>query len=255
MSTLLSYRLLVTWQARRMRMFLPLGIVVQALFALGIVAGYPLLFPTIDRTTVLYLATGAPVIALITMGLVAVPQLVAAAKTEGTLAYMRSLPIPRVVYLLADMTVWLAVVLPGVVFAVIIASIRFGLDLEISPLVVPAVVLVALTATSIGYALASLLPPMVANMASQVLVIFILMFSPLNFPADRLPLSSGPPGRGCSGGLASTRPRRRRSTAPRKTANAMTQPVEERRRPGAAGRRSCPGSSSASRHGQSRQHR
>jgi ABC-2 type transport system permease protein len=187
MSTLLSYRLLVTWQARRMRMFLPLGIVVQALFALGIVAGYPLLFPTIDRTTVLYLATGAPVIALITMGLVAVPQLVAAAKTEGTLAYMRSLPIPRVVYLLADMTVWLAVVLPGVVFAVIIASIRFGLDLEISPLVVPAVVLVALTATSIGYALATLLPPMVANMASQVLVIFILMFSPLNFPADRLP--------------------------------------------------------------------
>ena len=187
MSTLLSYRLLVTWQARRMRMFLPLGIMVQALFALGIVAGYPLLFPTIDRTTVLYLATGAPVIALITMGLVAVPQLVAAAKTEGTLAYMRSLPIPRVVYLLADMTVWLAVVLPGVVFAVIIASIRFGLDLEISPLVVPAVVLVALTATSVGYALASLLPPMVANMASQVLVVFILMFSPLNFPADRLP--------------------------------------------------------------------
>jgi len=101
---------------------------------------------------------------------------------------MRSLPIPRVVYLLADMTVWLAVVLPGVVFAVIIASIRFGLDLQISPLVVPAVVLVALTATSVGYALASLLPPMVANMASQVLVVFILMFSPLNFPADRLPV-------------------------------------------------------------------
>ena len=187
MSALRSYRLLVTWQARRMRMFLPLGIVVQALFAFGIVAGYPLLFPTIDRTTVLYLATGAPVISLITMGLVAVPQLVAAAKTEGTLAYMRSLPIPRIVYLLADMTVWLVVVLPGVVFAVIIASIRFGLDLEISPLVVPAVILVALTATSIGYALASLLPPMVANMASQVLVVFILMFSPLNFPADRLP--------------------------------------------------------------------
>ena len=187
MSALRSYRLLVVWQARRMRMFLPLGIVVQALFALGIVAGYPLLFPALDRTTILYLATGAPVIALKTMGLVAVPQMVSAAKTEGTLSYMRSLPIPRIVYLLADMTVWLAVVIPGVVFAVVIASIRFGLDLQISPLVVPAVMLVALTATSIGYALASLVPPMVANMASQVLVVFILMFSPLNFPADRLP--------------------------------------------------------------------
>jgi ABC-2 type transport system permease protein len=187
MSALRSYRLLVTWQARRMRMFLPLGIVVQALFALGIVAGYPLLFPTMDRTTVLYLATGGPVIALITMGLVAVPQMVSAAKTEGTLAYMRSLPIPRVVYLLADMTVWLVVVLPGVVFAVVIGSIRFGLDLQVSPLVVPAVMLVALTATSVGYALASVVPPMVANIASQILVVFILMFSPLNFPADRLP--------------------------------------------------------------------
>ena len=187
MSALRSYQLLVMWQARRMRMFLPLGILVQALFALGIVAGYPLLFPTIDRTTILYLATGGPVIALITMGLVAVPQMVSAAKTEGTLAYMRSLPIPRLVYLLADMTVWLVVVLPGVVFAVVIGSIRFGLDLQISPLVIPAVILVALTATSIGYALASLVPPMVANLASQVLVVFILMFSPLNFPADRLP--------------------------------------------------------------------
>jgi ABC-2 type transport system permease protein len=187
MSALRSYRLLVTWQARRMKMFLPLGIVVQALFAFGIVAGYPLLFPTIDRTTILYLATGGPAVSLITIGLVAVPQLVSQARTEGTLDYMRTLPVPRVIYLLADMTVWLAVVVPGVIFAVIVAAIRFGLDLEISPLVVPAVLLVVLTATSVGYALASLLPPMVANMASQVLVVFILMFSPLNFPADRLP--------------------------------------------------------------------
>ncbi len=97
------------------------------------------------------------------------------------------MPIPRLVYLLADMTVWLALVLPGVVFAVIIGSIRFGLDLAISPLVIAAVVLVGLTATSSGYAMASLLPPMISNMASQVLVVFVLMFSPLNFPADRLP--------------------------------------------------------------------
>ena len=187
MSALRSYRLLVVWQARKMRMFLPLGIVVQALFALGIVAGYPLLFASMDHTTVLYLATGGPVVALITMGLVAVPQLVSAAKTEGTLAYMRSLPIPRVVYLLADLTVWLVVVLPGVAFAVIIGAIRFGLDLQVSLMVVPAVLLVALTATSVGYAIASVLPPMVANMISQMLVVFIFMFSPLNFPADRLP--------------------------------------------------------------------
>jgi ABC-2 type transport system permease protein len=187
MSVLRSYRLLLVWQARRLKGFLPLAIVVQALFDLGIVAGYPMLFPEMDRLTILFLATGAPTITLITMGVVAVPQLVAQAKTEGTLDYMRALPVPRLVYLFADLTVWLAVVLPGVAFAIVVGAVRFDLDLAVTPLVVPAMLLVALTATSMGYAIASLLPQMVANLLTQVLVVFVLMFSPLNFPADRLP--------------------------------------------------------------------
>ena len=187
MSLVRSYRLLVQWQARRLKGFLPLAIVVQGLFAFGIVAGYPLLFPQIDQTTILYLATGAPAITLLAMGLVAVPQMVAQARTEGSLDYMRSLPIPRVVYLLADLSIWVVIVIPGVVFAVAVAALRFGLQLDVSPLVVPAMALVVLTAASVGYALAALLPPMVAQMLTQVLVVFILMFSPLNFPAERLP--------------------------------------------------------------------
>ena len=187
MSPLRSYGLLVTWQALRLKTFMPLAIAVQALFSFGIVVGYPLLFPTLDSTTILYLATGAPAIALITMGLVAVPQVVAQARTEGSLDYMRTLPIPRLVYLFADMTVWLAIVLPGVAFAIVVAAIRFDLDLQVSPLIVPAILLVILTTTSIGYALASVLPQNIANLVTQVLVVFVLMFSPLNFPAERLP--------------------------------------------------------------------
>ncbi len=187
MSMLRSYRLLVGWQARRLKGVLPLAIVVQTLLALGIVIGYPLLFPGLDRSTTLFLATGAPAITLISMGLVLVPQMVAQSRTEGTLDYMRSLPVPRLVYLLADLSVWLAVVLPGVIFAVAVGDVRFGLELQVSPLVVPAMLLVALTATAIGYAIASLLPAMLANLLTQVLVVFVLMFSPLNFPPDRLP--------------------------------------------------------------------
>jgi len=187
MLALRRYGLLVTWQTLRLKRFLPLAMVVQALFAFGIIVGYPLLFPSIDRGTILFLATGAPAITLLSMGLVAVPQVVAQAKVEGTLEFMRTLPIPRLVYLFADMTVWLAIVLPGLVFAVVVGAIRFGLVLHVSPLVVPAMLLVTVTATSIGYAIASLLPAMLANLLSQVLVVFVLMFSPLNFPADRLP--------------------------------------------------------------------
>jgi ABC-2 type transport system permease protein len=54
-------------------------------------------------------------------------------------------------------------------------------------LVVPALLLVALTATGVGYAIASLLPQQLANLLTQVLVVFVLMFSPLTFPVERLP--------------------------------------------------------------------
>jgi ABC-2 type transport system permease protein len=186
-ATVNAYQQLIRWQLLRNKSLLPVLIVVQALLSLGIVIGYPLLFPEMDETTMLYLATGAPTIALIVMGLVVVPQSVSLAKTEGTYDYMRTLPVARLVYLLADISVWTIVVVPGVVAAVAIAAIRFSLALDPSLLIIPAFLLVGLTATTVGYAIASLLPPTLSQLLSQVLVVFILMFSPLNFPPERLP--------------------------------------------------------------------
>ncbi len=187
MRALRSYTLLVRWQGLRLKSFIPLAIVVQALFAFGIVVGYALLFPEIDELTVLFLATGAPAITLTTMGLVALPQVVAQAKLEGTLEYMRSLPLPRMVYLAADLTVWLAVVMPGVVFAVVVGTWALDLVLSVSLAIIPATLLVATTAAAIGYAMATVLPPMIVMLLTQVLVIGVLVFSPINFPAERLP--------------------------------------------------------------------
>jgi ABC-2 type transport system permease protein len=187
MPALRNYWLLIEWQTLRLQPFILLAIVVQVAFAFGIVAGYPLLFPEIDELTVLFLATGAPAITLITMGLVALPQVVAQSRIEGSLDYMRSLPVPRMVFLMADLTVMLAIVLPGVVFAVAVGSWALDLALTISWTIIPAVLLVATTAGAIGYAMASVLPPMVAMLLTQVLVIGVLVFSPINFPAERLP--------------------------------------------------------------------
>jgi ABC-2 type transport system permease protein len=187
MQALRSYKLLVTWQALRKKAYLPLMMVVQALFSLGIVLGYPLLFPTLDQTTIYLIATGAPAISMVSVGLVALPQTVGEARTEGSLAYMRSLPVPRLTYLLADLTVWLAIVIPGVVLGVIVGAWRFGLDLQVSPLVVPAVLMVALTSTCVGYAIASVLPYMVTVIITQAIVVFVFMFSPLTFLPDKLP--------------------------------------------------------------------
>src|ERR1700690_628988 len=104
MQPLRSYQLLVTWQALRKKAYLPLMMAVQTLLSLGIVLGYPLLFPSIDRTTSYLEATGAPAISMIMDGLVALPQTIGEQKTEGSLAYMRSLPIPRLASLVADLT-------------------------------------------------------------------------------------------------------------------------------------------------------
>ncbi len=187
MSMVRSYWLLLEWQALRRKQFLPFMVIVQLLFGLGIVLGYPLLFPQIDRMTILFIATGAPAIALVTIGLVGVPQMVAEQKTEGSLAYMRSLPVPRLAYLLADLTIWLCVVVPGVVLGVAVGAWRFDLHLVVSPLVIPGMLLVGLTATCVGYALASLLPQMLTMIITQALVVLVFMFSPLTFPPERLP--------------------------------------------------------------------
>ena len=148
MYALRSYTLLIRWQALRLKTFLPLAFVVQSLFAFGIVVGYPLFFPQIDQLTILFLATGAPAVTLITMGVV---------------------------------------VLPGVVFGVAVGAWAFDLALSVSIFIVPAVLLVVTTAAALGYAKASVLPPMMAMLLSQVLVFGVLLFSPINYPVDRLP--------------------------------------------------------------------
>jgi ABC-2 type transport system permease protein len=84
MQMLRSYQLLVTWQALRKKAYLPLMMAVQTLFSLGIVLGYPLLFPTLDRTSIYLIATGAPAISMISVGLVALPQTVGEQKSEGS---------------------------------------------------------------------------------------------------------------------------------------------------------------------------
>jgi ABC-2 type transport system permease protein len=187
MQLLRSYKLLVTWQALRKKAYLPLMMAVQTLFSLGIVLGYPLLFPTLDRMTIYLIATGAPAISMVSVGLVALPQTIGEQRAEGSLDYMRSLPVARLAYLVADLTVWLAIVVPGVVLGVIVGAMRFGLDLQVSPLVVPAVLMVALTATCVGYAIASVLPYMLTVIITQAIVVLVFMFSPLTFLPDKLP--------------------------------------------------------------------
>lgn len=187
-STPMAYLLLLRWTVAQIGGVLPLVIVIQALLAAGIVVGFGLVIPNIDPATALYLSTGAPTVLLLTVGLVIVPQGVARARADGTFVFMRTLPVARPLLLLADLTVWLLVSLPGVAVAVLVAELRFDLVLSLDwPVLLTAAVLTAVTATSVGYAIAVSLPPTIAQLVSQVLVFFVMLFSPLTFRAEQLP--------------------------------------------------------------------
>ena len=182
-----SYALLLRWQYLRSRTFLPMIVLIQIALGLGIVYGFALLVPNIDTESATFFATGAATLGLIILGLTVVPQEVSQAKLSGRHDFVATLPIPRLCALVADVTWWLLVQLPGTAVTLFVASIRFDVDLRLGWTVIPAIALVALTGASVGYALASALRPELANQLSSFISIGVLLFSPINFPADRLP--------------------------------------------------------------------
>ncbi|HEX6684450.1 MAG TPA: ABC transporter permease [Candidatus Limnocylindrales bacterium] len=182
-----SYLLLMRWTLLHLRSVLPLLLFLQTLIGVGVVVGFSFLVPQADSVTALYLSTGSLTIGLITVGMVAAPQLVTQAKMTGAFDHQRTLPVPRLAMLAADATVWIALALPGLATALAVAAVRFDLSFVVSPLVVPAILLVALCSVSIGFGIAYGSKPEVAGLLSQLILFVALMFAPINYPAERLP--------------------------------------------------------------------
>lgn len=182
-----QFGLMLQWQLRRSGQYLPLLIVVQTMLAVATVIGYGLLAGEVSESIGLYLATGAPTITLITVGLVMTPQSTVQARTEGSLDWLRTLPLPREIFLLADLAMWTLIALPGTVIGVIAGAVAFHVTLTVTWWLVPAALLVSLTSASLGYAIGTLLQPMLAHLISQVLIFTVMLFTPISYPAERLP--------------------------------------------------------------------
>ena len=190
MTTLVrSCGLMLKWQLLGLRTILPFIAVVQLLIACGTVYGFGYFYPQVDALSARYIVTGATTMTLITLGLVLVPQNVAQMKARETFDYLWSLPVPRAVFLLTDFTVWTAVVIPGVVLALVLGAARYHFSLQVSWLAGPAFLLVALTAVAVGMAIAHLSPsPVLTGVVTNVIIFSLFLFSPVNFPLQRLPM-------------------------------------------------------------------
>jgi ABC-2 type transport system permease protein len=183
-----SYLLMTRWELLSIRLELPLFVILQFMLGAGMALGFGFLFEDPRGAQALYLSTGATVIPMMMVGLVVLPQTVAQQKIEGTYQYLFGLPVPRMCMYLAGLTVWTLVALPSSIAALLVGAWRYDLNLSVDPLVVPATLLTIAVSAAIGYAFAHGLPnPRVTHVLTQLLVFVLVMFSPINFPADRLP--------------------------------------------------------------------
>ena len=182
-----SFRLMFRWQYFVMRRELALLTVIQVVLALGIVYGLAFLIPDIDGRAAAYLATGAPTITLLIAGLQSAPAEISRDKLSGRHAYVAALPVPRLALPAARLAFSLVLQLPGAALAIVVAALRFNFALDVSFMIVPALLLVATSAAAVGYGMGEVMRPEVAMQAGSFLAILILLFSPLNFPMERLP--------------------------------------------------------------------
>ncbi|GAB6088506.1 ABC transporter permease [Spirochaeta dissipatitropha] len=175
------------WQFNRNRLHVLLFFIVQTLISVGVIFGFSFLLPEIDTMTALYLTTGAPTVIMLTTGLTILSQMVAEDKTKGILEYMLSWPIGRWVYIVGDSIYWFCITLPGILLAFVIGSWYLDISITISVAGIMVLLFIGFTSMCIGYAMAALLPPKTTHLMSQILIFAVLLFSPINFPPERLP--------------------------------------------------------------------
>lgn len=162
--------------------------IVQIMMGVGMALMYGFFYPTIDETTALLITTGVPTLALIPMGFVLVPNSVVTQRMAGTFDFLWSLPVPRSAQVSASFAVNALLALPGTALALLVGVWRYGADLRLSPILVPAVLLSAFMCVAVGYGMALIVTnPLVVNLISNTLVFLVILFTPIVYPASNLP--------------------------------------------------------------------
>jgi ABC-2 type transport system permease protein len=178
-----DYRSMLRWHIASLRIWLVTLTAVQVLSGVGFVLGISLFFDHIPLTAALFVSTGVPVINLLMVGLILGPQMVADQKASGSYEYLRSMPVSWSVTTAAWYTVCLIGGIPAMIVSLAVAQLRYGLPLDISLAIIPAILLTSLAGTMLGYALGHALgSPMATRLITQLCVFVVFGFAPILFP-------------------------------------------------------------------------
>ncbi len=183
-----SYRMMMRFDVRGLGQWLMIGLVVQVLMGAGAALMYGFYLGDVPAVVKVFIATGVPALGLIPMGFVMVPNMVGSQRIEQTYDFLWSLPVPRLAAAASTFTVFTLLALPGFATSLGVAVWHFGVDLQISWTVIPAMALTSLMCTSVGFGLAHAVKnPVVINFISNMVVFFVLLFSPIIVPISQFP--------------------------------------------------------------------
>ena len=160
----------------------------QAILAVAIVCGLALLIPEIDAESTIYLSSGALTIGIIAVGCVLAPQIASDSKQNGLFEYQRTLPVARSSIFIADIIIWTIASIPGVIMSCVASILRFDISIYITPLSILIILIAQISMICIGFSIAYWLPPNAMALATQIIMIGGLLFSPITYPAERLPM-------------------------------------------------------------------
>ncbi|MGY3779470.1 ABC transporter permease [Isobaculum melis] len=178
---------LIRWSLVRHKYLISAFSLVQAVFAIAIVYGLALLIPEIDAESAVYLSSGAITLGMIAVGCVLAPQIASTSKQNGLFDYQRTLPVSRSSILLADIIIWSVASLPGIMMSCLATVLRFQITIHVTPSSIFTILITQITMICIGFAIAYWLPPNAMALATQIIMIGGLLFSPITYPIARLP--------------------------------------------------------------------
>ena len=183
-----SYRSMLRFELINLRTWILIALLIQLLMSTGMVFMYGFYFGTMPPGAQTFLVTGIPALALVPIGFVLVPGMIMERKLRDTYDFISSLPVPRLVSAAATFTISSAIAMPGTVLALWIAEVRYDVDISVSAAIVPAILLAALMATSVGFAFGHAIPdPRVASLLTNLIVFLVLLFSPIVVPIGLFP--------------------------------------------------------------------
>lgn len=183
-----SYLAMLRFDVTNLRSTLAFVLVVQLLMGAGMAYIYGFYLGDVTPLTALFIVTGIPALALVPIGMVWVPSVIGLQKLRDTYDFVWSMPVPRLMTAASTFTTFTLAAVPGVAVSLLIAELRYEVDLTVSWAVVPAVALSSLMATSVGFGLGHAIPdPRLTNLVTNVLVFFVLLFSPIVVPIALFP--------------------------------------------------------------------